>query len=187
MTHQIYLFVSPDLDAVVAFLLNFTFELLYDILQIVCVVLAFLSGFEEKLPLFVEFLGQLVLKSHLLIKTFQEAVSQSFDVRHKHFMRILTFLIGVVTCYALIFLCVFGRSSLAALLRAGILLSGAFTLLILLFLECGLVLFLAINKYGIKENVVEVIDVRFDAGESGLNSSNLRGAFIFLCVDKVIL
>jgi len=55
LTHEVHLLVSPDFDTVIAFLLNFTFELFDDVLQIICIILPFLSGFKEKLPLLVEF------------------------------------------------------------------------------------------------------------------------------------
>lgn len=54
LTHEVHLLVSPYFNTIIAFLLNFTFELFYDILQIICIILPFLSGFKEKLSLLVE-------------------------------------------------------------------------------------------------------------------------------------
>lgn len=45
LAHEVHLLVRPYFNAVIAFLLNFAFELFDDVLQIVGIILTFLSGF----------------------------------------------------------------------------------------------------------------------------------------------
>ena len=55
LTHEVHLLVCPYFNTVITLLLNFAFELFDDVLQIICIILAFLSRLEEKLSLLVEF------------------------------------------------------------------------------------------------------------------------------------
>lgn len=67
LAHQRNLLVGPNLGTVVTFFLDFLTELFNGALEVICVILPFLSTFEEKLTLFIKFFLHCLLNIDLLL------------------------------------------------------------------------------------------------------------------------